>query len=100
MLGVHMDDVGHFYQYVMHVLFCISWHAMTPVIFSLKLNLNITQLEYTVDWVMVPLNRVSFQCNHICLCGKALIRSIDTASSRCLHLGKIMSCLPWPGKHT
>ena len=60
MLGVHMDDVGHFYQYVMHVLFCISWHAMTPVIFSLKLILNITQLEYTVDWVMVPLNRVSF----------------------------------------
>ena len=58
MLGVHMDDVGHFYQYVMHVLFCISWHAMTPVIFSLKLILNITQLEYTVDWVMVPLNRV------------------------------------------
>ena len=38
MLGVHMDDVGHFYQYVMHVLFCISWHAMTPVIFSLKIN--------------------------------------------------------------
>ena len=33
-------------------------------------------------------------------CGKALIRSIDTASGRCLHLGKIMSCLPWPGKHT
>ena len=58
MLGVHMDDVGHFYQYVMHVLFCISWHAMTSVIFSLKLILNITQLEYTVDWVMVPLNRV------------------------------------------
>ena len=58
MLGVHMDDVGHFYQYVMHVLFCISWHAMIPVIFSLKLILNITQLEYIVDWVMVPLNRV------------------------------------------
>ena len=58
MLGVHMDDVGHFYQYVMHVLFCISWHAMAPVIFRLKLILNITQLEYTVDWVMVPLNRV------------------------------------------
>ena len=58
MLGVHMDDVGHFYQYVMHVLFCISCHAMTPVIFSLKLILNITQLEYIVDWVMVPLNRV------------------------------------------
>ena len=56
MLGVHMDDVSHFYQYVMHVLFCISWHAMTPVIFSLKLILNITQLEYTDDWVMVPLN--------------------------------------------
>ena len=72
MLGVHMDDVGHFYQYVMHVLFCISWHAMTPVIFSLKLILNITQLEYTVDWVMVPLNRVSFQCNHICLVGRPL----------------------------
>ena len=58
MLGVHMYDVGHFYQYVMHVLFCISWHAMTSVIFSLKLILNITQLEYTVDWVMVPLNHV------------------------------------------
>ena len=69
MLGVHMDDVGHFYQYVMHVLFCISWHAMTWVIFSLKLILNIIQLEYTVDWVMVPLNRVSFQCNHIFLVG-------------------------------
>ena len=58
MLGVHMDDVGHFYQYVMHVLFCISCHAMTLVIVSLKLKLKITQLEYTVDWVMVPLNRV------------------------------------------
>ena len=26
--------------------------------FYFKLNLNITQLEYTVDWVLVPLNRV------------------------------------------
>ena len=49
MLSVHMDDVGHFYQYVMHVLFCISWLVMTPVIFSLRLNMNITQLEYTID---------------------------------------------------
>ena len=40
------------------MLFCISWHAITPVIVSLKLKLKITQLEYTVDWVMVPLNRV------------------------------------------
>ena len=98
MLAVCMDDIGHFYHYMTHVLFCISWHAMTRVIFSLKLNLNITQLEYTVDWVMVPLNRVSFQCNHIFLCGKALIRSIDMASGRCLQLGKVMLCLPWPGK--
>ena len=57
MLGVYKDDIGHFYHYMMHVLFCISWYAMTPVIFSLKLNLNITQLEYTVYWYMVPLNR-------------------------------------------
>ena len=57
MLGVYKDDLGHFHHYMMHVLFCISWHAMTPVIFSLKLNLNITQLEDIVDWVMVPLNR-------------------------------------------
>ena len=56
MLGVYKDDIGHFYHYMMHVLLCTSWHAMTPVIFSLKLILNITQLEYTVDWVMVPLN--------------------------------------------
>ena len=55
MLGVKMTSVIFF---MMHVLFCISWHAMTPVIVSLKLKLKITQLEYTVDWVMVPLNRV------------------------------------------
>ena len=75
MLGVYKDDIGHFYQYVMHVLFCISWHAMTPVIFSLKLILNITQLEYTVDWVMVPLNRVFPSATTFALWG-ALIRSV------------------------
>ena len=36
MLGAFMDDTGHFH---------------------FKLNLRITQLEYIVDWVMVPLNR-------------------------------------------
>ena len=54
MLGAYMTSV----IFMIHVLFCISWHAMTPVIVSLKLKLKITQLEYTVDWVMVPLNGV------------------------------------------
>ena len=56
---------------------CLVWIWLTSVIFVLydacvvlhfmacydtghfhfKLNLNITQLEYIVDWVMVPLNR-------------------------------------------
>ena len=68
--------------------------------FHFKLNLIIIELEHIADRIMVPLNQDFPQCNHICLCGKALIRSIDTASGRCLHLGKIMSCLPWLGKHT
>ena len=40
---------------------CIVLHLMACYDtghFHLKLKLIITQLEYNVDWVMVPLNRV------------------------------------------
>ena len=69
MLGVYKDDIGHFYHYMMHVLFCISWHAITPVIVSLKLKLKITQFEYTVDWVIVLLNRVISSATTFALMG-------------------------------
>ena len=66
----------------------MSWHYDTGY-FHFKLNLIITQLEYIVDRVMVPLNRVfpvqphlpvwddlySFRCH---------------ASGRCLQRGKVM----------
>ena len=58
--------------------------------FHVKLNLIITQLEYIVDRVMVPLNRVFSQCNHICLYGKALMRCYCRVSRRCLQRGKVM----------
>ena len=34
-----------------------------------------------------------FQCSHICLCGKALMRAIVVTSRRCLPLGKVMGML-------
>ena len=57
--------------------------------FYFKLNLIIIQLEHIVDWVMVPLNRDLPRCNHICLCGKALMRSI-VVPRWCLKRAKVM----------
>ena len=59
--------------------------------FHFKLNLTLTQLEHIVDRVMVPLNRVFPQCNHICLCGKAFIRSVG------LPLDGARTWVPWCG---
>ena len=38
--------------------------------FYFKLKLNITQLEYTVDWVMVPLNNVLSSATTFSLVGR------------------------------
>ena len=64
--------------------------------FYFKLNLNITQLEYIIDRVMVPLNLVFPVQPHLPYGG--LDSVYCHASGRCLQLGKVMSCVPWPGK--
>ena len=58
MLSVNVDGIGHFSLIsdacvVLHFMACYDTGH-----FHFKLNLNITQLEYNVDWIMVPLNRV------------------------------------------
>ena len=59
--------------------------------FYFKLNLMIIQLEHNVDRVMVPLNRAS-QCNHICLYGKAFIRSIVMPLVGASNEGRLWAC--------
>ena len=54
---------------------CIFMACDDTVHFYLKLNLNITQLEYIVGRVMVPLNRVFPSATTFAL-WEALIRSV------------------------
>ena len=55
----------------------------------LKLNLIITQLEYIVDQVMVPLNRVFPSATTFAFMGR-LCSVRCHASGRCLQQGKVM----------
>ena len=41
-----------------------------------------------------------FQCNHICLYGKALMRSIVMSLAGASNEGRLWACVPWPGKQT
>ena len=61
--------------------------------FHFKLNLIIIQLEHIVDPVMVPLNRDFPQCNHICLCGKAFIRSVIMPLVGASNEGRLWACV-------
>ena len=72
----------------------MSWHYDTGY-FHFKLNLIITQLEYVVDRVMVPLNRV-FPSATTFASMDSLYSFHCHASGRCLQLGKVMGML-YPG---
>ena len=61
--------------------------------FYFRLNLNITQLEYIVGRVMVPLNRVFFPVQPRLPLWGGLDSVRFHASGRCLQLGKVMGML-------
>ena len=63
--------------------------------FIFKLNLIIIQLEYNVDQVMVPLNRVLFSATTFTFMG-GLDSVLCHASCRCLQRGKVMD-VRYPG---
>ena len=63
--------------------------------FQFKLNLIIIQLEFIVDRVMVPLNRV-FQVQPHLPVWEGLYSVRCHASGRCLQLGKVMG-VRYPG---
>ena len=63
--------------------------------FHFKLNLIITQLQYIIDRVMVPLNRVFPVQPHLPL-WEGLYSVRCHAYGRCLQLGKVMG-VRYPG---
>ena len=65
---------------------------MTWSEFIFKLNLIIIQLEYNVDRVMVPLNHVFPQCDHIYLYGEVLIRSVVMPLAGASNDGRLWAC--------
>ena len=77
----------------------MSWHCDTGY-FHVKLNLIITQLEYVVDWVMVPLNRVFPSATTFSGMGQHLFVSLSCLWSVPPTREGYGRALPWPGKHT
>ena len=66
----------------------------------IKVKLDYVQLEYDVDHLMVPLNRVFNSVRPHLPCGKVLIRSFVVALTGASREGRLWACIPWPGKQT
>ena len=68
--------------------------------FHVKLNLLITQLEYIVDWVMVPLNRVFPSATTFAFMGRPLFGPLSCLWSVAPTRESYGRVVPWPGKQT
>ena len=68
--------------------------------FDVKLNLLITQLEYIVDRVMVPLNRVFPSATTFAFMGRPLFGPLSCLWPVPLMREGYGCAIPWPGKKT
>ena len=68
--------------------------------FQFKLNLIITQLEYIVDRVMVPLNRVFPSATAFAFMGRPLFGQLSCLWSVPPTREGYGHEVPWPGKQT
>ena len=76
---------------------CMSWHYDAGY-FHFKSNLIITQLEYVVDRVMVPLNRVFPSATTFAGMGRPLFVSLSCLRSVPPTRAGYGRAVRWPGK--
>ena len=98
----HFDDVDPF---TMSGMLCMSNSCMIMAsddlsYFIFMLNLMLIQLEYNVDRVMVPLNRVFPSATTFAFMGRPLFGLLSCLWSVPLTREGYGHALPWPGKQT